>query len=174
MLRTQRALTQALIDLVGKKRYERITIQNLLDRADVARSTFYAHYRGKDDLLLRSFERMLDGLDQGIAEDGSAGRRVAPARELFHHVGALRSFHRALARARMLDRLYQVGTRRLSAAIERRLAALPEPRGRDALPPAIVAEAAAGALFALLRWWIDQDAPFSPEQMDAMYHAIVL
>src|SRR5437867_644732 len=48
--RTTRALIEALVALVLEKRYDAITIQDLLDRADVGRSTFYAHYRGKDDL----------------------------------------------------------------------------------------------------------------------------
>ena len=63
--RTRQALTLALIELVLEKRYDAITIQDLLDRADVGRSTFYGHYRGKDDLLLRSFEGLLGGARPG-------------------------------------------------------------------------------------------------------------
>jgi AcrR family transcriptional regulator len=174
--RTQRALTVALLELVSDKGYDAVTIQDLLNRADVGRSTFYAHYRGKDDLLLRSFERMLDGLDDAMEQQGEANRRLAPVRELFRHVAASRTFHRALARARMLDRVYQAGTNRLGATITRRLAALPRRTGGaagDAPELAVVAQACAGALFALLRWWVDQGAPFGPERMDEMYHAIV-
>ena len=70
----------------------------------------------------------------------------------------------------MLDRVLQVGATQLSATIARRLAALE--RTPDGVPPAAQAQALAGALFALLRWWLDQDKPESPERMDAMYHAI--
>jgi AcrR family transcriptional regulator len=172
--RTQRALVHALVGLVLEKRYDAITIQDLLDRADVGRSTFYAHYRGKDDLLLRSFQAMLAMLDQEIERDGTAGGRVAAVRELFRHVDEAREFHRALKRARMLDRVYQAGMSQLSATIGRRIAALPRRPGDDALPVPVVAQALAGALLALLRWWVEEDSPYDPERMDDLYHAIVM
>jgi AcrR family transcriptional regulator len=68
--KTQVALIGAFVELVLEKRYDAITIQDLLDRADVGRSTFYAHYRGKDDLLAKSFIGMLAMLDREIDRDG--------------------------------------------------------------------------------------------------------
>lgn len=174
MHRTQRALVQALIELVLEKRYDAITIRDLLDRADVGRSTFYSHYRGKDDLLLRSFERMIDMLDQSMDRDGAPTTRVAPVRELFRHVGQFRSFHKALARARVLERQHQGRVDHLSRTIERRLVALPAGPNGLAAPLPVLARALAGAVFALLDWWIDHDEPYSPEQMDEMVHAIIL
>lgn len=170
--RTQQALVQALVELVLERRYDSITIQNLLDRADVGRTTFYSHYRGKDDLLLRSFERMLEGLDQTMGQDEEAAARLAPVRELFQHVGEFRSFHQALVRARLVDRLYQAGTSRLSRTIEHRLARMTPPTHRLPVPLAVQAQALAGALFALLRWWLDHGQAYSPAQMDEMLHAL--
>ncbi len=161
--RTQRALIQALVDLVLQRRYDRITIQDLLDRADVGRSTFYAHYRSKDDLLLRSFEGMLAQFD-GVLDAG----RVVPVRELFHHIGSFRSFHDALVRAHMIERVYQAGAEVMALTIEKRLAARP-----GKVPAPVAAPALAGALFALLRWWLETDAPYTAEQMDAMFHALL-
>jgi AcrR family transcriptional regulator len=173
--RTQEALIFALINLVVEKRYDAITIQDLLDRADVGRSTFYSHFRGKDDLLLRSWERLLETLDSDMyrrREGGeSARRRVAPVRELFHHVAKMKPFHQALARAHMLDRVYQVGVNQLSRTIARRLGAMPPATASGAVPTPVTAQAYAGALFALLRWWVDHDGPYTPERMDEMYHA---
>ena len=172
--RTRHALTGALIELVLEKRYDAITIQNLLDRADVGRSTFYAHYRGKDDLLLRSFEGLLEMLDQAMDRDGTPVGRLAPVRELFGHVGEMREFHRALVRAHMLDRVYQAGTTLLSRTIARRLATGPARTGEDAARLAALAHGFAGMLFGMLRWWVESDAPLSPEQMDELYHALRL
>jgi len=81
-------LTNPLVTLALEKRYEAITVQDLLDHADMGRSTFYAHYRGKDDLLLR---------------------------ELFCHLGRSRTFYQALSRARVLDRMYPALGRRPKA-----------------------------------------------------------
>lgn len=168
MRKTQRALTQALIALVLEKRYDAITIQDLLDRADVGRSTFYTHYRGKDDLLLRSFEGMIAMLDAHMDASGANGR-VAPVRELLAHVGEFRRFHQSLARSRVLDRQHEARVDCVSRVIERRLAAMPGP-GPGSVPPPVKARALAGAVLALLTWWVDRDHPFSPDQMDRFFH----
>ncbi|RDI46283.1 TetR/AcrR family transcriptional regulator [Nocardia mexicana] len=52
--RTRLALHQALIGLMLERGYARVTVQDILDRADVGRSTFYAHFQNKDDLLVVS------------------------------------------------------------------------------------------------------------------------
>ena len=173
VLRTRRAIALALIDLVAEKRYDAITIRELLDRADIGRSTFYAHYRGKDDLLLTSFRRMLESLDTGLDNDPPGSSRVAPVEELIRHVGEVRNFHRALARSSIVDRVYQAGTDQMSRTIARRMSGPSGRAGGGGLPPDFLAQAFAGALFALLRWWVDREAPHSPKRMDAMYHAIV-
>jgi AcrR family transcriptional regulator len=186
--RTREALTGALLALVLEKRYGAITIQDLLDRADIGRSTFYAHYRGKDDLLLRSFERLLEMLDGCMDRDGPETRRVAPVRELFHHVGEVRAFHRALASAHMLERLYECGVNQMALTIARRIAVLegeiPERQLTTAgssdvrpgarLPAPVIARSSAGALFALLRWWVDDNEPYAPARMDEMFHLMVM
>ena len=56
--RTRRLMHEALMALIVEKGYETVTVQDILDRADVGRSTFYAHYRDKDELLLSSFEHL--------------------------------------------------------------------------------------------------------------------
>src|ERR1700741_782405 len=53
--RTRAALRDAFLALVSEKGYEKITIQDILDRADVGRSTFYVHYRAKEALLIALF-----------------------------------------------------------------------------------------------------------------------
>src|SRR5918996_3826094 len=56
--RTRRALHGALMSLILRKGYEAITVQDIIDEADVGRSTFYAHYTGKEDLLRSGFQTL--------------------------------------------------------------------------------------------------------------------
>jgi AcrR family transcriptional regulator len=49
--RTRQLLRSALLSLLKEKRYDEISVQDIIERADVARSTFYMHYVDKDDLL---------------------------------------------------------------------------------------------------------------------------
>src|SRR5512133_339484 len=60
--RTQQALMDALLDLLKAKHYDAISVKDIIESANVGRSTFYAHYQTKDDLLRGAFERVLDML----------------------------------------------------------------------------------------------------------------
>ncbi|MGW0250243.1 TetR/AcrR family transcriptional regulator [Nocardia goodfellowii] len=59
--RTRQLLHRALIELMLERGYDRITVRDILERADVGRSTFYAHFRDKDDLLVVSSTEFLRG-----------------------------------------------------------------------------------------------------------------
>jgi AcrR family transcriptional regulator len=58
--RTRRALRDALHSLIREKPYDSIPVHEILNRADVGRSTFYSHYRDKDELLASSIQDLLD------------------------------------------------------------------------------------------------------------------
>ena len=60
ILRTRDKLGDALIALMQEKDFDDITVQNVLDRAGVGRSTFYVHYRDKNDLFLSDVEDFLE------------------------------------------------------------------------------------------------------------------
>jgi AcrR family transcriptional regulator len=68
--RTKRILVEALASLIQEKRYELITVQNIIDRADVGRSTFYEHYRDKEDLMASM-----------LARNGCAERMVSSSQD---------------------------------------------------------------------------------------------
>ena len=157
-----RALVDALVALVLEKRFDAITVQQLLDRAAVGRTTFYQRYRGKDDFLVQSFVHMLRTMDHQLTEQRYT-RRVAAVRELFTHVREARGFHSALGRSRKLDDLYAAAIESLSATIAARLAGAPP----------LLARGYAGALVALLRWWVDHGARHTPQEMDDLFHGMV-
>ncbi len=47
--RTRELLQKALIELIGERKYDALTIEDIAHRANVGRTTFYLHYRSKDD-----------------------------------------------------------------------------------------------------------------------------
>jgi AcrR family transcriptional regulator len=79
--RTRRLIQDALIELILEKGYEAVTVQDILDRADVGRSTFYAHYTDKDALLRSRFEGLLAALEEHAQQvfDLSSGKPTAAA-----------------------------------------------------------------------------------------------
>ena len=64
--RTQKSLHDALIALVLRKNYDLITIQEILDRADVGRATFYSHFKGKDELLISGAYELRNTLNSAV------------------------------------------------------------------------------------------------------------
>src|SRR5215472_17303062 len=84
--RTRRLIGEALVALLLEKRYEDITVQDILDQADVGRSTFYAHYYDKEDLLTSEIERVIDVLSQHMEQAPSAPTAMIPSLGLFQHV----------------------------------------------------------------------------------------
>jgi len=59
-------LHEALIRLIVHKGYDALTVQEIIDEADIRRATFYAHYGGKGDLLRGGFERLRGELKAGL------------------------------------------------------------------------------------------------------------
>lgn len=85
--RTRRLLAEAFVALVLGVGYERITVQDILDRADVGRSTFYAHFRDKQALLETCFDDMREQLKTVLdtMKPGEPSDPSGPASVLFAH-----------------------------------------------------------------------------------------
>lgn len=171
--RSRDALGDALIALMQEKPFESITVQQVLDRAEVARSTFYTHFKDKDDLFLSDaddfWERMANCLS--LAKDPS--NRIAPVREFFDHIKHAQKFLAALTASGHYHETMELGLRHIARAIEKRLAEVPlgaavNPEDRPAL-----AYAHAGSMFSLMRWWMDRGLRESPDEMDDTFHRIV-
>src|SRR6266545_463064 len=66
--RTRQALHTALLELTREKGYDSISIEEITDRANVGRATFYLHYKDKEDLLLELFSEMANEKVQLISQ----------------------------------------------------------------------------------------------------------
>jgi AcrR family transcriptional regulator len=171
--RTRDVLGDALVELMHEKPFEGITVQHVLDRAHVGRSTFYTHYSDKNDLFLSDVEDFLEGMAFLLARRGEVSNRVAPVREFFAHVAEWHEFHAAVVKAGKLRDVLELGQGYFARAIEQRLGALPSARAVTSTRRTALAHAFAGALLSLLSWWIDRGMPASPAQMDDLYHQMV-
>jgi AcrR family transcriptional regulator len=158
--RTRRALHDALIELVLERGYERTTVQDILDRADVGRSTFYAHFRDKEALLLTSFDDMGEQLRSD--SDASPDR---PAALLFEHAYQHQRVYRAIA-GRMGGNLVVRHLHGLLTELLRaRLTA-------GDLPADVIAEFHASGIIGLLGWWIEHDFCHGPEWLAGVYRRL--
>lgn len=172
--RTRRQLSQALVDLIEEKRFDDITVQNVVDRADVGRSTFYSHFRDKEDLFEQQWERFIETLAGRIDWDKAGKGSFVPVGHLFQHLQEAQSFYRGLLRSRKIEPIFKSGIEYLSqeikAALNQRLKAK---RRQPGVPIPILANHLATQLFALLKWWLDAGMPYPPEKMDEVFHRLV-
>jgi AcrR family transcriptional regulator len=170
--RTRGLLSSALVELMLQKRYDEITVQDIIDRANVGRSTFYAHYLDKEDLLVSDFTRVLDSLSQQLRHEGDI--HSAPTlTPFFEHVRNHVQLYKALSRGGGIDLLYQKGHARLRQNIEQHLGELLPAGSASGAPLPLVAHYLAGTILTMLQWWLDHEMPYSPEQMDALFYQLI-
>jgi AcrR family transcriptional regulator len=174
LVRTRKSLRDALIELILEKHYDDITVQNIIDRADVGRSTFYLHYRDKEDLFRGDLERFLDFFVQHIDFDNLKKARFVPIEHLFQHLIDFHPFYRALVRSSKSDQLFKTGQKHLAKRIENKLNVWLGKEQITPVPVSILANYLANEIFTLLRWWLDNNLPYAPERMDEIFHQLVI
>ena len=163
--RTRRSLTDALVGLILERGYDRITVQDVLDRADVGRSTFYAHFRDKEALLLSCFDGLRDDLREELDPRPAGG---LPARVLFEHAHRNRRVYRALCGRRGGAVVHGHLHALVSATL---LAQLAPPAGRTGppTPPDVVAEFCTPPCSACCSGGWTRGFPHPPAEMAAAY-----
>jgi AcrR family transcriptional regulator len=172
--RTRDALGDALLALIQEKQFDAITVQEVLDRAEIGRTTFYTHYRDKDDLFLSDLEDFFEPMSTLLLRHPDGSNRVAPVRELFAHVAEMRHLHAAIIAAGKMRDFQEMGQEYFARAIEQRLAEVPSTGANSPEERAAMAYAFAGAMFSLLSWWLHRGASPSPEEMDKLFHRMML
>ena len=172
--RTYRLVSSAFAELVVEKPYDEILVQDILDRANIGRTTFYAHYFDKEDVLNSIIEQEMERLTRQLAH-AVARQRVLPSLELFEH-----AYHsenqpfRALMRSRAGEFLWEALQAALCRAIEPALCALCAEKRSPPIPLPVVSQYLAGALLTLLKWWVAADMPYPPEQMESIFQQLAL
>ena len=170
--RTRRMLGEALVALMLEKRYDAITVQEIIDRANVGRSTFYAHYLDREDLLQNEVAELVARL-AGHMDHATGGNSIIPSLELLRHIAESHALIHALVRGRAIEPVLKTMQAHLSLHVEARLGARMEPDNPPVVPLPVVAQHVAGALLTLLQWWLDREMLESPEALNEYFTELV-
>ena len=175
--KTRRLLHEALASLTREKPYEEIAVREILDRANVGRSTFYMHFRGKDDLLVSVIHELLGRLDRsGEAPAGSIDQRTTSfSLHIFEHVLQ----HRRTAAVVMgtkawsvvHEHLRRVLSEQIGDELKRHFRA--RPRGACQIPPELLAQYVAATFILVLNWWVESRIRLQPKEVDTLFQSLV-
>jgi AcrR family transcriptional regulator len=170
VIRTRQLLREALVSLILERGFDEVTVQDILDRANLGRSTFYAHFRNKEDLLFSGFEQFVASLHEA---PGALGADFSL--HMFRHVAQFRRLIKALlGRQGSRAVIHRIETT-LGAVLRRQVEQLArETPAPAAVPLDIAAHYLTSSLLALLTLWLDRDLPYTAEEMDAMYKRLTM
>jgi AcrR family transcriptional regulator len=172
--RTRELVTDALITLIEERGYERVTVQDIIDRADVGRSTFYAHFRDKEELLLSAFDDLraaFEGYEQQLGGDHAGHKGPWPTLALFEHASEYPELYKAMVGKRGADVVRRHLHTLLSELMLDHFRAR-APGGDTRVPMEVIVEAAVSALLGLLVWWLENERPYSSAEILRMYEVL--
>jgi AcrR family transcriptional regulator len=153
--RTRQALMSAFVNEIMLRGYDEVSVEDIVRRADVGRSTFYLHYKSKGDLLRESIARPSAILCHIVGGDVTVDMLVP---QLAH-------FHQQRTRGASFFRepIRRIWVKRLAEMMEPRLAkVVRHARARGLLPSAMAALQLAEAQIALISNWILERPELDP------------
>jgi AcrR family transcriptional regulator len=178
--RTQRSLHDALISLVLEKNYDSITVQEILDRADVGRATFYSHFKGKDELLISGAHELRDTLNFAVQGERSSSDShevvIGFSRAMFEHANEYREVYHALqhtpgwlvVRQHLEEILDEIIRRECKAEIQKLR------KTNSDVPVDLFILYLRAAFFSVLSWWLDRRSRLTPAQINNVFRSLVL
>jgi AcrR family transcriptional regulator len=176
--RTRKLMHEALMALIVEKGYEAVTVQDILDRADVGRSTFYAHYRDKDQLLLSGFDHLRTLFEQQqqslmAAKHGNDGPEFNMILELFRHTGQHHKLYKAIAGKQSGEMILKYLHKYLYDMLIVPHAALMKNK-KAPVPIEITTNWIVSSLLSLMIWWLENNMPYSAEKMDELFRTLTM
>lgn len=164
--RSRRALQAAMSELLHEEAFTAITVQQILERAGVARATFYKHYRNKDDVFVASFAGMVAMLHERSRPAPGGVHRLLPVCELLEHIAGAGAVMQSLEGSGRLERLWDEAVDVFAARIAPQLAPV---EGSIAEAPALAARVVGAALVEMIRWAMAHPGVVSHQLLDARF-----
>lgn len=168
-IRSRQLLRGAFLGLLREKRYEDISVQDIIERAGVARSTFYAHFTDKEDLLVGRRGVFARDVQSHTEPEKYEGKQIRtfPSICFWQNILSHRETFRIIAKDSAMDVTMRDLYRKLCAIMKANIEwAQPE---AGAIPSSLAVDHLAGSIITLVRWWVKQGMTYPPEQMDEIF-----
>ena len=178
--RTRQLLRDALTEVVLEKGYEAATVQDILDRANLGRSTFYTHYRDKHELLVSGFVHLKELFEhydsnQPHGKPERHARRYPPTLLFFRHAAEHHRLYKAILQSKQGAEIVQHYIYKMVTNVAGKHLKQLIPKGKKPpVPHELLVHFLATSLLSTLTWWLNHDMPYPPEEILEMYHRLVL
>ncbi|MBI1297501.1 TetR family transcriptional regulator [bacterium] len=172
-IRTRSLLRSALVYWMLEKEYDDISIQDITDRANLGRATFYLHYKDKDDLLVSMLgelhDELLERIHLQIRRHGFEG--PPPIQLVFEHAAENKDLYKVVlsgaAKTAILSRTRDT----IVSLLQKFVTAVGQ---APQIPVEVTAVYLAGAQMQLIGWWLENDLPYSVDEMVHMYQLLTI
>lgn len=170
--KTRKLLKDALISLIIEEGYEAVTIQEILDSANVGRSTFYIHFENKQELLHSCFEEFHESFEKYKSSSENFG-----SSDFILNLFRLVERNRRLCKA-LLGRDDMTFFNPIHSFIftyfEASIKKINIYKKQSSLQSEMLTCYITSALLGTLRWWVDNDMPYTAEEMDRIFRKLAL
>ncbi len=172
---TRKLLIDTTVQLVLEKGYEAITIQDITDRADLGRGTFYIHFKDKEDVLWTAIQSLIREMEVE-AHQQFQGKLPKQAEyygllNIFRHAEKNRDLYRVVlggqGSAVLTERVQDLLADVFRYDIENRR----DPNAE--VPGEVIAQMMTGLIARLIGWWLRAGNAYSAEQMAAMTYKVL-
>ena len=185
--RTLQSLRTALLELIKEKDYDEISIEEITERANVGRTTFYLHYKDKEDLLMEEFSAII--YDRALVlseipfsvwmplteEDLEKNKSLQPLLLVFKHIHNNSELYNLIINSanssKIVERIRKISTDAIVKFVEAKRETDPIPLLSE-VPIEFFAAFFSGALISIVGWWIKEDMLHSPEEVTNMFRSL--
>lgn len=171
--RTRAALHNALFALMLEKDYDAITVQDIADRADVVRSTFYMHFTDKDEMLRIAVAHVRDW----AVANAPPGVRFGFSEPLFRHASEVGPVLRTVAQRQTWGLVHRLFSEIIGELVRKELLPARQRAGTvapDAVAVDAVAHLVSAAWTSVLTWSLERDRASDAAEMDRLFRAFAL
>ncbi len=186
-LRTKQQLRDALFELILEKGYDLVTIEDITEHANLGRTTFYLHYRDKEQLLLQSIDsiavdliKQIDPSLLSFTNENLEYKRQnlisAPVKLVFRHASENANLYKIILRGEGAFKISNRFRSIINVAAMQIMSIRIKELGinQPELPVEVLANFFAGSLMTLVTWWLENDQPYSVEEMANMFRELVM
>jgi len=176
--KTKALLHEALFSLIVEKNYESIVVNDILDRANVGRSTFYSHFSDKDELLVSGMHDMLRSIrPSGLLPSAKPHEQtIWFSLPIFEHIDEHRRASVASigprGRAIIHEHLQKVLAELIADGVTKRLQSRRKTAAR--IPPDVVVQYIASTFILVMNWWLEKKSPLAPKEINELFRALIL